>query len=98
VEIVQQPLARGADIYPPIGGCRELGIDRVQDFSSFIQANQQGGVPPPFSRILQPLAAGNGAGSLREVFRAQQLTLDWPGAKVVPVGGSGGGLGPAAAG
>jgi hypothetical protein len=98
VKIVQQPLAGGADVYAAVGSGGQLGVDRVQDFPGFVQANEQRCLSAPLPGILQPLSSRDGASPLVEMLDAEQLALDRSGTEMVPVGRWGGVLGTAAAG
>jgi hypothetical protein len=71
MEVVEQPLARRADIGSPVGSNGQLGIDLFQDPPRLIQPVKQREMTPLPARFSQPLGCGNRAGTFGQVLGAE---------------------------
>ncbi len=78
VVVVEQPLARGADVDAAVGGGGEAGLGIVQDAAGSIQSGEERGTPAGGPRG-ESLALRQVLRALGQVLGAEQLAADGPG-------------------
>ena len=89
VEVVEQPLARRADVDVAVGGGREPLVRIVEDAAGLVQPGEEPRAPAG-GLGRNPLLPRDGPGPLGEVLGAQQLAADRAGEQIVRGGGGSG--------
>jgi len=81
VEVVEQPLAGGADVGAMVRGRSQPRMGVLEDAAGAVEAGEERGAPPP-ARGGDALLRGEVLRALTEVLGAQQLAADGAGEKV----------------
>jgi hypothetical protein len=76
VEVVQQPVARRADVEPTLGSMIQLLVNPIENKLRVVEAQQQRARTTLFLGWEEMMTAGDRARSLTKSFGAQDLTAD----------------------
>ncbi|MGH7517707.1 MAG: hypothetical protein ACREOC_09590 [Gemmatimonadales bacterium] len=79
MEVVEQPIARRADVDLVLGGGGEPGVRVVEDAAGLVQPLEEAGPPRGGTARDHPLAQRHGARPIGQVFGAEQFATDRPG-------------------
>ena len=78
VEVVEQPLARRADVDAPLGARGEPCVDVLEDPPGLRETGEEGRLPPPAYTGREALLARDGTRLLGELVGPEELAADGP--------------------
>src|SRR5204863_2389824 len=88
VRIVEEPLARGADVLVGVRGCGEPGSRRLEDVPRIVEPRQQRRAAIPLIERTEDLRARDLADTVGEPLYAEELATDRTGQNVMRRTGS----------